>query len=133
MPISQTEGYFENPWYRFLEEPKFFLLAWKWNLEQKAFFSVKTKTNPNFAVKLAGSSNHSFLLSIWWRHFSNICTLNTWTKWIIELNWLCKHIKNVRSSQPAIHILNWVKHSVPQRVSLKDANKSADSTRFVHI
>ena len=31
MPISQTEGYFE----------------------EKAFSSVKTKTNPNFAVKLA--------------------------------------------------------------------------------
>ena len=32
MPISQTEGYFENPWYRFLEEPMLFLLALKWNL-----------------------------------------------------------------------------------------------------
>ena len=24
MSISQTEGYFENPWYRFLDEPIFF-------------------------------------------------------------------------------------------------------------
>ena len=30
-----------------------FLLALKWNLEEKAFSSVKTKTNSNFAVKLA--------------------------------------------------------------------------------
>ena len=26
---SQTESYFENPWYRFLEEPMLFLLALK--------------------------------------------------------------------------------------------------------
>ena len=63
--ISQTEGYFENPYYRFLEEPMLFLLALKWNLWEKAFSSVKTKTNSNFAVKLAEMSNHSFLLPIW--------------------------------------------------------------------
>ena len=28
----------------------------------------------------------------------------------IELNWLCKHIKKIRSSQPATLVLNWVKH-----------------------
>ena len=32
MPIFQTESYFENPSYRLLEEPMFFLLALKWNL-----------------------------------------------------------------------------------------------------
>ena len=32
MPISQMEGYFENLWYGFLEEPMPFLLALKWNL-----------------------------------------------------------------------------------------------------
>ena len=32
MPIYQMEGYFENPLYRYLEEPIFFLLALKWNL-----------------------------------------------------------------------------------------------------
>ena len=26
----------------------------------------------------------------------------------VELNWLCKHIKKIRSSQPAILVLNWV-------------------------
>ena len=34
-----------------------------------------------------------------------------------ELNWLCKHIKKVRSSQAAILVLNWVKHSFPLCVS----------------
>ena len=32
MPISQMEGYFENPYYHFLEEPMLLLLALKWNL-----------------------------------------------------------------------------------------------------
>ena len=62
MPISQTEGYFENTYHRFLEEHMLFLLALKWNLKENAFSSVKTKTNPNFALKLAGRSNRSFLL-----------------------------------------------------------------------
>ena len=48
------EGYFENPQQHFLDEPMLFLLALKQNLQEKAFFSVKTKVNPNFAVKLAG-------------------------------------------------------------------------------
>ena len=34
----------------------------------------------------------------------------------IELNWLCKHMKKVRSSQASILVLNWVNHSFPQRV-----------------
>ena len=38
---------------------------------------------------------------------------------IIELNWLCKHIKKVRSSEPTI-ILNWIKHSFSLWVSLKE-------------
>ena len=32
MSISHTEGHFENPKYRFLEESMLFLLALKWNL-----------------------------------------------------------------------------------------------------
>ena len=32
MLISQTEGYFENPWDRFLEEPMLFMLALKQKL-----------------------------------------------------------------------------------------------------
>ena len=58
MRISQTEGYFENPEYRFLEEPMLFLLAWKWNLCEKVLSNVKTKTNSTLAVKLAERSNH---------------------------------------------------------------------------
>ena len=32
---------------------------------------------------------------------------------IIELNWLSKHTKKVRSSQPAILVLNWIKQFFP--------------------
>ena len=32
MPIPKTEAYLKNPLYRFLEEPKVFLLALKQNL-----------------------------------------------------------------------------------------------------
>ena len=32
MPTSQTEGYFKNPQYYFLEEPMLFMLALEWNL-----------------------------------------------------------------------------------------------------
>ena len=32
MSISQTEDYFENRWYRFLEESMLFLLALEWKL-----------------------------------------------------------------------------------------------------
>ena len=36
---------------------------------RKAFSSVKTKTNPNFAVKVTERSNHLFLPSVWWITF----------------------------------------------------------------
>ena len=51
MPITQTEGYFRNPY--FLGEPTLFLLTSKWNLQKKAFYFVKTNINSNFAVNLA--------------------------------------------------------------------------------
>ena len=52
-----------------LEEPMLFPLVLKWNLEEITFSSVKTKTNPNFGVKFAERSNHTFLLSVWWIKF----------------------------------------------------------------
>ena len=60
MPISETEGYFENLWCRFVEEPMLFLLILKYDLWEKGFSCVKTKTNSNFAVKVSEKSNCSF-------------------------------------------------------------------------
>ena len=66
MPVSRTEGYYENPLHYFLEGPMIIELALKWNLQEKAFSSVKTKSNAYFSVKFgAKRSNHSFLLSTW--------------------------------------------------------------------
>ena len=42
--------------------------------------------------------------------FSNICTLYV-TMECIELNWLCKHMKSVRSSQTSISIKSWTELS----------------------
>ena len=52
VPISQTEGYFENPLVPFFRGTYALSAGFKMK-SQKAFSSVKTKTNPNFAVKLA--------------------------------------------------------------------------------
>ena len=68
-PISQTEGFFENTYYCFSEEPMLFLLALKWKLSEKTFSNVKTKTNSSVAVKVTERSNHSFLLYTWWIKF----------------------------------------------------------------
>ena len=109
MPISQTERYFENPYYRFLEEHMLFLLALKWKLQEKGFSNVKTKFNSSFAVKVTERRNHSFLLSIWWISFFRLSTIIE----LNELNWLRKHMKNFRSSQPIISmnfLMNLVRH-----------------------
>ena len=42
----------------------------------------------------------------------------------IELNWLCKHIKKIRSSQPTILVLNWIKHGFSLWVSFKSSSKN---------
>ena len=53
---------------------------------------------------------------------SNICTDNGIC--IIELNWFCKHVKRVRSSQQAIPVLNWVKHGQPAILVLNSVKRS---------
>ena len=55
----------------FLEESMLFLSVSKQKLYGKTFSNVKTKINSNFAVKVARSSNHSFLMSIQWNERSS--------------------------------------------------------------
>ena len=86
----------------------------------KAVSCFKTKSNPNFAVRLAERSNHSFLLSIWWiTFFKYLCSL-VHDNGIFRP--LCKHIKKIRSSQAAILVLNWLKNSSSFWVSLTNRN-----------
>ena len=77
MPISQTEVYFKNPQCFFLEEFTLFLSAIKLNLEEKAFPSVKTKTNSNFALNPAEMLKEAIIHFCLFdqSHFSNICIL----------------------------------------------------------
>ena len=65
------------------------------------FSCVKAKTNSNFAVKLAERSNRLYVIME-----------------CIELNWLCKHMKKIRSSQTSISINPCTKHSFSLWVSL---------------
>ena len=67
---------------------------------------------------LIGATIHFYCLSDE-SHFSNICTLLYVIIECTKLNWLCKHMKMVRSSQVAIIVLNWVKQSFSLWVSLK--------------
>ena len=48
------KGYFENPWLFFIRIYAFFVFKMT---PLKAFSSVETKTNPNFAVLTADRSN----------------------------------------------------------------------------
>ena len=52
MSVSQTEGYFEN------------LLALKRNLQEKAFFSVKTKNQLKFCRKVCWKEQ-SFIFPVY--------------------------------------------------------------------
>ena len=99
-----------------------FLLAWKWNLWEKAFSSVKTKTNPNFAVNLLKWTTIHFYC-LFENHIFQTSVVIIECK---ELNWLCKHMKKIRISQPAIPVLNWVKHkSFPVSI-VKDTSPKWD-------
>ena len=115
MLISPTEGYFENSWCCFLEEPML-SVGLKMKLLRKTFpvflFCLKTcqKGQPS-------------IFTIWWITFFTVLIME-----FIELNWLYKHIKKIRSSQPAIPALNWVKYqslpvSIVKRAAFHFAQK----------
>ena len=77
------------------------------------FSNVKTKINSSFAVKVTERSNHSFLLSTWWITFFRHLYDNR-----IKSTWLCKHMKNVRSSRPCISMNICTESSSSKWVSL---------------
>ena len=76
MPISQRRALSKIPGTVFRRTYALSVGVKMKPLRKRALCNVKAKTNPNFAVKLAGRSNQSFLLFDE-SHFSNICTLNT--------------------------------------------------------
>ena len=60
--------------------------------------------------------------------FSNICSFWNGTMKSVELNWLCKHMKNVRSSQASISINSFTELSKMQFSTL--LQKNTYSLRF---
>ena len=59
---------------------------------------------------------NAYLLSIWWIIiFKQSVLLIRVMKCIMEVNWLRKHLKKVRSSQPVILVLNWINFSLEYR------------------
>ena len=102
-----------------------FLLALKWNLYEKAFFTVKAK----LAVKIAEISYCSFLsamkmkcIKISWscKHMMKMeCIEINWSckhmkMECIEINWSCKHMKKVRSRESSISIYRCIELSKTQ-------------------
>ena len=93
----------------FLEEPIGYV-GFKMKPLRKSFFQCGDKNQPKFCRKTS-----VYLMS----HVSNICTLWYVIMEFEELNWICKHMKKVRSSQAAILLLNWVKPHLSLWVSLR--------------
>ena len=96
-----------------LKEPMLFLLALKWNLYEKAFSCVKTKTN--FCCKPcwnAERSNHSFLSNWWITFFKHLYSLIMWQYNVLKLI-DCVNIAKRSGAAKLIFqwilVLNWVK------------------------
>ena len=123
MQISQMEGSFENP--------MLFLLALKWNLYEKAFPCIKTKTN--FCSKPcwnAEISNYLFISNWWITFFKHLYSLIMWQ--YIEINWLCKHRKKIMSSQTSISIfLYWNELGKVFPLSLNQSKYSLEAKNFL--
>ena len=62
-------------------------------------------------------------------HFSDIPLIME----CLELNWLYKHIKKVRSSQAAIFVLNWVKQSFSLCVALRSNKKQLNENTIYSL
>ena len=78
---------------------------------RKRVFQCSDKNQPKFCRKTSWKEQ-PFIFTVYLMNhiFQTSVLLIRVTECIIELNWLCKHIKKVRSSQPAIFVLNWTKH-----------------------
>ena len=69
---------------------------------RKTFFDVKTKFNSSFTVKLLKKQPCIFTAYLMNHVFHTICTIIE----LKELNWLCKHMKNIRRNN---EFLYWIK------------------------
>ena len=65
---------------------------------RKSVFECEDKNRLKFLVRVTERGNHLFFCPFDESRFADTCTIIEWK----ELNWLCKHMKNVRSSQSGI-------------------------------
>ena len=97
MPISWTQSHFESnfrkPLYSFGKEIALFPLVFLRNLYSKS------KTNLHFIVKFLRKKQRLLFWLFGESSCLNICTLWYAKMKFMELNWFCKHIKKIRSSQ----------------------------------
>ena len=96
MPVFQTEGYFENSLWRFLEEPVLFLLV----LNRKSVLRQKDNSQLKFCRNICRKEPFIFCIFDESR-FSNIYTLQCVTIECIELN----ECVNIRKSSEVAKLL----------------------------
>ena len=73
-------------------------IGFKMKTPTKSVFECYDKNQLTLCLKSYWKKLHSFLLSIWWTRFSDICTIIE----LKELNWLCKHTKKSQK-QPTLY------------------------------
>ena len=73
----------------------------------KSVFQCLEKNQPKFCRKICWKEQPSvFTVYLMNRIFQAFVLIME----CIELNWLCEHIKKIRSSQPTFLVLNWLNH-----------------------
>ena len=77
---------------------------------RRSVFQCQDKNQPKFCRKICWKEQ-PFIFTVYLTNhiFPTSVFLNVIIQCIIEINWLFKHLKKVRSSQPAILVLNWIK------------------------
>ena len=86
---------------------------------RKSIFQCLNKNQPNFCSKTCWKEQ-PFIFTVYLMNHVFPATVLTKrdNRMHIRLRWFCKHIKEIRSSQPTDRVLNWIKHNLSLWVSL---------------
>ena len=80
---------------------------------RKRFSSVKKKNQPKFCCKTC-CKEQPFIFAVYFmNHIFQTSVFLIQDNGMYNRTWLYKHMKNFRSSQPAILVLNWMKQFFP--------------------
>ena len=87
---------------------------------RESVFQWQDKKQLKFCLKTSWKEQ-SFVFTVYlMNNLFQTSALFIYDNEMLELDWLCEHMKKVRSSQAAILALNWVKHSFSLWVSLNE-------------